>query len=195
MKTWSRKLASDAGTSMIEFALVLPLIAVVSLGVLEFGYALLDAHVVTRLSREGSNLISRDASLQDAVNAMKSMSTRPVNFDDGSSKIILSVIKNVGTLGAANYNKPVLYQRYEYGTLPGSSKLGTSGSPTFGPPPEYTAVNSDNNTSLQVTGMPVTVTLGGMVYVAEIYSRHQLITPLNAFGFTMPQILYSISYF
>jgi hypothetical protein len=125
------------------------------------------------------------------------MSTRPVNFDDGTSKIILSVIKNVGTIGAANYNKAILYQRYEYGTLAGSSKLGTRGSPAFGPPPEYTAVNSDSNTNLQVTGLPanMTVTLNGMIYVAEIYSRHQLITPLNAFGFTMPQVLYSISYF
>ena len=61
--------------------------------------------VVTKLTREGSNLISRDSSLQDATTAMASMSTRPVNFNNGSSKLIFSVIKNVPTPGAANANK------------------------------------------------------------------------------------------
>jgi hypothetical protein len=36
--------------------------------------------VVTKLTREGSNLISRDTSLQDAATAMASLSTRPVNL-------------------------------------------------------------------------------------------------------------------
>ena len=48
------------------------------LGVVEVSYALLDQHVVTKLTREGSNLISRDTSLQDAATAMRSMSSRPV---------------------------------------------------------------------------------------------------------------------
>ena len=48
-----------------------------SLGVVEVGYALLDQHVVTKLTREGSNLISRDVTLQDAATAMQSMTTRP----------------------------------------------------------------------------------------------------------------------
>jgi hypothetical protein len=160
------------------------------------GWALLDAHVVTRLAREGSNLISRDSTLQDAASAMQGMSTRPVNFNAGS-KVILSVIKNVATIGAANYNRPVLYQRYEYGSFPASSKLTISGSGSFGPAPDYQALNSDGNTGLQVTNLPGTVgtTLGGMVYVTEIYSPHSLITPFNNFGFSLPQSLYSIAYF
>ena len=40
------------------------------------------------------------------------MSSRPVNFNDGSSKVIFSVVKKVATAGATNYNKAVLYQRY-----------------------------------------------------------------------------------
>jgi len=184
------------GQSIIEFAFVMPVICVLALGVTELGWALLDAHVVTRLAREGSNLISRDTSLQDAATAMQGMSTRPVNFN-GGSKVILSVIRNVETAGAANYNKPVLYQRYEYGSFPASSKLTISGSGSFGPAPEYQAVNSDSNTGLQVTNLPSNVgsTLGGLVYVTEIYSPHTLITPFNAFGFSLPQSLYSIAYF
>jgi hypothetical protein len=187
---------SDRGTSIIEFAFVMPVICVLALGVTEMGWALLDAHVVTRLAREGSNLTSRDTSLQDAASAMQGMSTRPVNFNAGS-KVIFSVIRNVGTIGAANYNRPVLYQRYEYGSFAASSKLTISGSGSFGPAPEYQAINSDSNTGLRVTNLPGTVgtTLGGMVYVTEVYSPHSLITPFNNFGFSLPTSLYSIAYF
>ena len=94
---------SARGTSIIEFAFVMPVICVLALGVTEMGWALLDAHVVTRLAREGSNLTSRDTSLQDSASAMQGMSTRPVNFNAGS-KVIFSVIRNVGTIGAPKYS-------------------------------------------------------------------------------------------
>jgi hypothetical protein len=187
---------SASGQSLLEFAIVMPLVCVLALGVVEVGWALLDAHVVTRLTREGSNLISRDTTLQDAASAMQGMSARPVDFNNGS-KVIFSVIRNVSTVGAQNYGKPVLYQRYEYGSFAASSKLTISGSATFGAAPDYEAANSDSNTGLQVTNLPPNVgnTLGGMVYVTEIYSPHQLLTPFNAFGFTLPPSLYSIAYF
>jgi hypothetical protein len=185
---------SESGQSILEFAIMMPVICVLALGVTEMGWALLDAHIVTRLAREGSNLISRDTTLSDAASAMQGMSTRPVDFSAGS-KVIFSVIKNVATVGAGNYGKPVLYQRYEYGSFAASSKLSSSGGAW--PAPDYTATNSDNDTSLQVTGLPPNVgtALGEMVYVTEIYSPHALITPFNAFGFSLPQSLYSIAYF
>ena len=189
-----RNVSGTRGQVLLEFAMVVPFILVIMLGVVEVGYALLDQHVVTKLAREGSNLISRDTSLGDAGTAMASMSSRPVNFNNGSSKLILSVIKNVATVGASNYNKPVLYQRYVYGTLAGTSILNNSGG-SFGPSPQFQAVNSDNDTSLQISNLPATMALGGMLYVTEIYSRHQLITPFDRFGVSIPQKLYSIAYF
>ena len=183
------------GQTLVEFALVLPLLLVVALGVVEFGYMLLDQHVVTKLTREGSNLISRNTSLGDAATVMRNMGTRPVNFDT-NSKLIFSVIRNVSTVGAANYNMPVLYERYEYGSLSRSSTLTTAGTPTFGSAPDYQAPNSDNNTALQVTNLPPNlVGLGGMLYVTEIYTQHPLLTPLDRFGITVPSVLYSIAYF
>ena len=179
---------------MLEFALVVPLVLVLVLGVIEVSYALLDQHIVAKLSREGSNLISRDTSLSDAATAMRMMSSRPVNFTDGSSKVIFSVVKNVATVGASNYGRPVLYARYEYGSMSGSSTLNNSGG-TFGSGPDYEAVNSDNDTSLQITNLPTTMSVGGMLYVTEIYTRHPLITPFDRFGISVPQTLYSIAYF
>lgn len=193
----SRRWSCANGQSVVEFALVLPFVLVLSLGVVEAGYALLDEHIVTKLSREGSNLISRNTSLQDAATALRSMSSRPVNFDDGSSKVIFSVLKNVSTPGASNYGRPILYQRYEYGSLPAQSALGTHGAGSFGGDPDHRATNPNGDTNLQITNLPpnVAVPVGGFVYVTEIYSRHVAITPVDALGVIMPGRLYSVAYF
>ncbi len=176
--------------------MILPLVIVLSLGVIEVGYALLDQHVVTKLTREGSNLISRDVTLQDATTAMRSMTTRPVDFDD-DSRLIFSVIRKVATASAPNFDKVILYQRYEYGSLAAQSALLTAGAAAFGGAPNYVAPNSESNTNLQITNLPagLTVIRGGMLYITEVYTRHPLITPLDRFGITVPDTLYSIAYF
>ena len=192
-----RRLSAADGQGLIEFAMVLPIFLLLVLGVIEVSYALLNQHVVTKLTREGSNLISRDTTLQDAATVMRGMSSRPINLDDGTSKVIFSVLKRGETTGSANYDRIILYQRYTYGSFGPGSKLATSGSGSFGPAPDYQAVNSDTNTGLRVTNVPADLILvrGGMVYVTEIYTRHSLITPLQRFGITVPQTLYSIAYF
>jgi hypothetical protein len=170
---------------------------VVALGVIEFGYALLDQHVVTKLTREGSNLISRDTSIDDAITAMRSMSTRPVDFST-RSRVIFSVLKKGATTSTPNYDQVILYQRAEYGSgVTGVSGLRMRGSGTFGSGPDYVAANSDNNTGLQIANLPgyLDVTRGGLVYVTEIFTTHNLITPLDRFGVTVPNTLYSIAYF
>jgi Flp pilus assembly protein TadG len=187
-------LKSESGQALLEFALVVPLVLLLVMGVVEVSYVTLHQHVVSRISREGSNLISRDTTMTDAATALTSMSSGPVNFNDGSSTVIFSVVKQVATAGAANFNKPVLYQRYVYGSYAGSSILNNAGG-SFGPAPDYTALNSDNDTSLQVTNAPATLAAGGLLYVTEIYTRHPLLTPLNQFGVMMPTTLYSIAYF
>jgi hypothetical protein len=191
----AHRLRSARGQSILEFALIVPIALLVVLGVVDVGYALLDQHVVTRLSREGSNLISRDVSLQDAVNALKNMSTAPVDLDNGS-KVIFSVIKKGATLGTANYNQDILYQRHEYGTLAAQSVIQTAGSGSFGSAPTYEAANADSNTGLRVTNLPVSIAMpGGMIYVTEIFSTHTRLTPLDRIGVTVPQTLYAIAYF
>jgi hypothetical protein len=184
------------GQSLIEFALMAPMVIVIAFGVTEAGWALMDQHVVTKLTREGSNLISRDATLEDAVTAMRQMETAPVDFDS-RSRIILTVLKKVGTTGAANYGHVIVYQRHEFGALSAPSKLRTTGPATFGGAPNYEAPNSDNNTNLRVLNLPDNLDLinGGQLYVTEIFSTHNRITPLDHFGIAMPEQLYSIAYF
>lgn len=187
---------SERGQSLVEMAIVLPLLLVVVLGVVEVGYVLVDQHVVSRLTREGANLISRDVTLFDAGTAVRRMTARPVNFDNGS-RLILSVLKKVSTVGAANYGRIVLHQRYEVGTLAASSTLRTSGNGAFNGAPDFQAVNSDTDTRLRVVSLPpgLDIPLGGVLYVAEVLTAHPAITPLAHFGVTMPSQLHSIAYF
>jgi hypothetical protein len=193
----TRTLKNDRGQSILEIAILMPLIMLVALGVIEFGYALLDQHVVTKLTREGSNLISRDTTIGDAVTVMQNMSTRPVDFGT-RSRVIFSVLKKGSSTGTANYDQVILYQRYEYGaSVGGGSALQMRGSGSFGAAPNYIAANSDSNTGLQISNLPayLDVTRGGLVYVTEIYTAHTLLTPLDRFGVTVPNTLYSIAYF
>lgn len=193
-----RPLLSTDGQGVIELALVLPFLLVLALGVVETGYMLLDQHIVVKLTREGSNLISRDTDLQDALTVLRNMSSRPVNFDDGSSRLIFSVVKRGSTSGTANFDRDILYQRYAFGGLTGvQSVLQTAGAGSFGGPPEYVALNSDTNTNLRLVNKPADLVLiqGGLVYVTEVFTNHSHLTPLSQFGLTLPTTLYSIAYF
>jgi Flp pilus assembly protein TadG len=168
----------------------------VSLGVIEVSYAILHQHVISRITREGANLISRDVSLLDASNALKSMSTTPVDFTDGS-ELVLSVLKKGSVVGTANYDKVVLYQRYSVGTLGASSTLTTAGPAAFGPAPDFKVANSDTDANLRITNLPVNVDMsrGGLLYVAEVFTQHAPLTPLDKFGVPVPPTLKSIAYF
>jgi Flp pilus assembly protein TadG len=191
-----RRLASAAGQTMVEMAIVLPIAMLISLGVVDVSYALLHQHVISRLTREGANLISRDVSLLDASNAIKTMSTTPVDFTNGS-QLVLSVLKKGAVVGSANYDKVVLYQRYAIGTLGTPSTLTTAGTGTFGPSPDFRAANSDTDTNLRITNLPanVDITRGGLLYVAEVFTSHAPLTPLDKFGVTVPPTLRSIAFF
>ncbi len=195
MKKRPSRLLSSSGQTLVEFAMVLPLVMVLVLGVVEVGYALLDQHVVTKLTREGSNLISRDTSIQAAFTALNGMSTKPVNFAS-NSKLIFSVLRKVPTVGAPNYDKVILYQRNTYGSGSQASVL-VPGTYTMGTAPDFQAPNSDADTSLQIPVLPANLSLatGGMLYITEIYTQHTLLTPFDKFGITIPSTLYSIAYF
>ncbi len=184
----------DEGQSLVEFAIVLPFLVLLVLGVVELSYALLDMHVATSFSREGSNLISRNTSMQDAVTAMRQMSSRPIDLDDGSSTIILSVVRQISSPGAANNGQNILYQRTQYGTYPASSQL-SGGQGAFGGAPDYQALDPDNDGALRVSGLPVALPPGGTLYITEVYTRHTALTPLASFGVRVPDHLYAIAYF
>ena len=180
---------------LLEFALVVPLVLVLVLGVIEVSYALLDQHVVTKLTPRGLEPDLARHQPADAATAMRKMSSRPVNFTNGSSKVIFSVVKNVATVGASNYGKAVLYARYQYGTHGGFEHVEQQRRRVrVGPRLRGRQLRQRHEPAdHQPAGEPCPS--GGMLYVTEIYTRHPLITPFDRFGITVPQTLYSIAYF
>lgn len=190
------RLRDQSGQSVAEMAMMLPLIVTLSLGIIELGYALLDQHVVAKMSREGSNLISRDASIQFAFQALQSMRTGNIDFTS-SSKVIFTVVKQPTSGTNAGVN--VVAARYTGGAaVGGGSAITCSGcSGNLGSAPDYMAADPDNTSSLRVTaGVPAgSIGPGGYLYVTEIFTNHPLITPFDRLGIAVPTSLYSIAYF
>jgi Flp pilus assembly protein TadG len=188
---------SSRGQVLVEFACVLPLLLLLGLGVVELSNLMHDQHIIIRLTREGSNLISRNVTISDAATAMRSMVNPPVDLNSSNSKLIFTVLTKYSS--GLNNDRVIVYQRYEIGGLTAASAFSTQGSisSSFGPAPDYIATDPSNDTKLRVTNVPASLALnrGQFVYVTEIYTRHPLITPFNNFGTTLPSTLYSIAYF
>jgi hypothetical protein len=195
-QTMTRRARSEAGQGIVEMAIVLPVTVLIALGVVELSYALLHEHILSKVSREGANLISRDVSLLDAGTALQKMETPPVDFTNGS-RVIFSVLKKGATVGTPNYDRIILYQRHAVGPIAAASSLTTQGGGAFGPAPDFQAINSDNDTNLRITNLPANLDIvrGGLLYVAEVFTDHEVLTPLHRFGVTVPPRLHSVAFF
>jgi hypothetical protein len=195
------EIRSSQGQVLVEFALVLPLLLLLACGVIELSFLMHDQHVIIRLTREGSNLISRSDynNLDAAATAMTSMVNPPVDLSGANSRLIFTVLKKyTDVVGQPNYNKVIVYQRKEIGGLSARSVFDSVDlSSEFGSGPEYYANNPATHTILQAANVPAGLVsnAGQYAYITEIYTRHPLITALNKFGVSLPSTLYSIAYF
>src|SRR5438046_10736026 len=110
----------EAGQALFEFGVTLPILMALVLGVIEFGYALFQIQLVTSMAREGSNLIARQVTINDAEAALKTMSGL-VRFD-ANSTLIFSVVR-LG-VGGTNANVPIIVQRHTTGSFAARRVLG-----------------------------------------------------------------------
>jgi Flp pilus assembly protein TadG len=199
-KQQSEVVKSSHGQSLIEFAMVLPLMLLLALGVIEVGYALYADHLIVKLAREGSNLISRQTYLQDAETALLAGATAPLNLNSANGKLILSAV-TLGTAGA-NTGQLIIIKRRVVGTLSGTSAIDGATSPpasSYNGVPDYTAKNADNDPAIRAAAsLPNGLVLspGQVVYLTEIFSRRGDITPFSRFfKYALPNSLYAAAYF
>jgi hypothetical protein len=198
-----RAIISSKGQALVEFALTLPLLLLLALGIIEVSYGIYDQHVLIKMAREGSNLISRNTSLYLAGTAMKSMANPPVDLNSSRSLMIFSVIR-LGTTGVYA-GKPVIYKYRTVGNLTGrSSILSQSGQCTFyndaaAPTHDYENTSTTNPDACLANGgtLPsgVVIPNSGQLFLTEIYNTHNLITPASKFGINVPSVLYANAYF
>ena len=117
-----------------------------------------------------------------------------MNFN-ANARVILSIAKNVNTAARRTWAGCSLCP-HETAALAASSALQTAGAAAFGGAPDFQAANADNDVSLRLVNLPPNlIGAGGLLYITEIYTRHQLITPFDRFGIQVPDTLYSIAYF
>jgi Flp pilus assembly protein TadG len=188
-----RLVRAAEGQSIVEFAICLPVLLLLSLGVVETSNALMSQHVITKIAREGSNMISRETKLTATATAIRTMDANSASFNS-TTKVIFSVLMRSQT--GSNNGFLVLYQRYEFGNLSlGASKLNGSG--TFNSANDYTANNPNSDAGLRVTNAPsgIAADPGGMIYVTEVYRQYDTLTPVRNIGIPIPSLLYSIAYF
>ena len=180
----------ESGQALCEFALTLPILMALVLGVIELGYALFQTQLVTSMAREGSNLIARQVTINDAEAALQTMSGL-VRFD-ANSTLIFSVVR-LG-VGGANNNVPIIVQRHSVGAFAASSVLGDPPQSEYEGSPDYNALDPDNDESIRVSGtLPngLTLTPGESVYVTEVFTQRTSIVPFMP----LPATLRASAYF
>jgi hypothetical protein len=192
----------QGGQSLTEFGIVLPVLIALILGMLELGWALYQSQVAASIAREGSNLISRNVTFQAAQQAIISVgNVGPVRTGvaDPNTKVFFSVIR-LGTTGSNN-NVAIIAQRFSWGGLTASSKLGNPAQNRYNSPastpadPNYNAIDPANDATIRMTAgaLPggITLAAGDTFFVTEIFTRRTSIAPF----IPLPATLYAPAYF
>ncbi|HEY7462447.1 MAG TPA: TadE/TadG family type IV pilus assembly protein [Gemmatimonadota bacterium] len=156
-------LRSTRGLALAEFAIVLPLLLMLVLGVIEYGNVLSRMHTLSSLSREGANLASRGSTLPEVLTNVLTNGADIALASRGG--VVASRLQVQG--GAAR----VLEQSASAG-FGGRSLIGGAGGPAAG------------------TGT-WGLAEGQVVYVVEIFYNYSRITPLqDVLGIRPPATLY-----
>ena len=161
MRRWL--VAEQAGTALVEFAIVTPLLLMMLLGVIEYGNVFSSVHTLASLSREGANLASRGSTLPVVVdNVLTSGSDIGLASRGG---VVVSRLVVQG--GVAKVDDQVSSTGYGGKSHMGAAKGPAAGTGTWG---------------LQE---------GQIVYVVELFYRYDTVTPLESVvGIGVPDTLY-----
>lgn len=120
--------SNEGGTSMVEFAIVLPLLLLVVFGMIEFGILIYDKAVITNASREGArygieNRATRwtEAQIQGHVNDY--CTDHLISFQSASPSTSVTTDKGTKLCGAfGDYLTVAVQYQYTFLILP---KLGS----------------------------------------------------------------------
>lgn len=143
----------EDGQELVELALVLPFLLAVLLGILEFGHMIDSRHTLSVLSREGANIASRGASLQEALD---------VTLQNGGDISLGSLGGGVVSRVRIQDDTPWVTEQVHSEGYANHSRLGPAGRPA---------------TSISSLDLPN----GKNVFVVELFYDYQDLTPLGGF--------------
>lgn len=162
------RLRESSGQAVVEFAMILPLMLFLFLGMLEIGNALAVSHSLSRLSREAANIASRGTSL-DTVLTVAASNGRDIHLGERGGLVVSRIgVRNQGVEVLAQVASPGLRER---------SRLGAIGS---------------DPVSFASYGMEA----GNTHYVVEIFYHYRPITPFaRLFESALPDPIYQRAVF
>ena len=153
---------------MAEFAMVLPLLLFLFLGMVEIGNALAVSHTLSKLSREGANIASRGTSLDTVLNVVAS-SGQNINLARRGGSVVTRL-----EIGG---NGPVILNQVASPGFENRSRLGGVGHS----PVSFASYGLER---------------GSTHYVVEIFYRYRPITPFaRLFQRALPGPIYERAVF
>lgn len=178
MTRWKNRIGDtlrrERGAAAMEFAFILPILAVLIFGVIDFGRYIQARLIITNMSREGGNLASRDIKPGTALIAMLQSSATPLVLSGGLGRICISSIKAGGVDSRGRVVDPYIDTDHSYtggglstdcSTRAGASRLGLS-------PVLYDHLTyNEENKAPDIVG----------VTVVEVYYKYRPVTPLPRF--------------
>lgn len=178
----------------MEMALLLPLLAIFSLGIVDVSRAIYDSEVLRNLSGEGSNLASRGTTLPNTVTAVTNDSCPSggcdLNLATSGCVVVSSVTCALNSQNQCTASYVLSGQAISSACNGNSSRVGCY--------PASQTCTTQATIPSQVQTVLSTATPGYTVYVTEVFFDYSTITPLGTFlknNNLLPTHLYSVAYF
>jgi len=165
----ARLLRSDSGQGVAEFALALPVILVILLGMVEFSHAYDRVHGLAGLSREGANIAARGSALSEVL-ATVVANGETLDMTGKGGAIVSRVVVEGG--------QPVVMSQVSSVGYDGDSRLN--------------AADSTASDWIALAGFAE----GSTHYAVEVFLIYEPVTPLaQLFGAVVPSMLYERAVF
>jgi len=155
---------ASQGISMVEFALILPILLTLLLGVIDFSRAIHFNNIISTMSREGANLASRTSQSSESIISVLNFTSAPL---DMRAHGIMYISRIKGVSGGNNTVIAVVDEQQRPksndGNMALNSRLWTC--------PSWTSsgkCNVPTSTLSRTVTLPFPLTLGGEVYFVEV---------------------------
>ena len=168
--------AGMRGIALIEFALILPVIIIMAMGIIDFGRLIQTRLIVSNVSREGGSIASRQTTIDNALISMLQASGTPLNMRGAAGALICTRITAGQTLAQP---APKITTQLYGGGLARGSIIGANNMYLGLPQNLYNhLVFKQANSTSDISE----------ITVVEVYFKYRPITPLPNFiqGMLLP---------
>lgn len=159
----------ERGAALIEFTFVMPILLVLSLGVVEFGHLIQTRLILTNVCREGGSIGSRQQVLDGQLATLLASSGRPLRLDGANGRVVVTRLK---AGASAVLPDPVVETVVSTGSLGVPSRVGDA----------YANLGLGESLYQRlVFDVDQAAPDISEITVVEVFYRHRTLTPLPKF--------------